>query len=169
MPLDVEIFRLVEPLPARAAAKFRFTQLKARLKVLLPFTVDIEHVGATAIPNCLTKGDLDIAIRVQENDFQFADAVLMRKFKRNMGSYRGTDFAAFECQNDSLSTGLQLMVCGSTLDIFKTFRDHLRTNSTLVMKYNRLKSRSVGQSMKRYRIAKAAFVTDVLNAINNAK
>jgi GrpB-like predicted nucleotidyltransferase (UPF0157 family) len=41
----------------------RFEQLKAELAVLIP-DADIQHVGSTAIPGSLTKGDLDIQIRV---------------------------------------------------------------------------------------------------------
>jgi hypothetical protein len=33
-----------------------------------PATADVSHVGATSIPGCVTKGDLDVVIRVQAAD-----------------------------------------------------------------------------------------------------
>ena len=38
-------------------------KLNASLRPLLP-TAEIEHIGATAIPGALTKGDLDVMVRV---------------------------------------------------------------------------------------------------------
>lgn len=44
-------------------AEETFLVNKKIIKERLP-EADIQHVGSTAIPNCLTKGDLNIQIRV---------------------------------------------------------------------------------------------------------
>ncbi|WP_334493720.1 GrpB family protein [Bradyrhizobium sp. AZCC 1614] len=52
---------------------------------MLPTSAEMHHVGATAIPGCLTKGDLDIVIRVDAADFSQVDAQLAERFSRNLG------------------------------------------------------------------------------------
>ena len=39
-----------------------------RIMRLLPY-VDVHHVGSTAIPNALTKGDVDLNVRVPPSNF----------------------------------------------------------------------------------------------------
>jgi hypothetical protein len=47
---------------ARAAAEALFASTGAEIRALLPYAADIRHIGATAVPGCLTKGDLDIVV-----------------------------------------------------------------------------------------------------------
>lgn len=47
---------------------------------VLPASAELEHVVATAVPGCLTNGDLDICIRIAASDFEAADNVLARSF-----------------------------------------------------------------------------------------
>jgi GrpB-like predicted nucleotidyltransferase (UPF0157 family) len=37
---------------------------------------DIQHIGSTAIPNSITKGDLDIQVRVGKKDFSGATKIV---------------------------------------------------------------------------------------------
>jgi len=41
---------------------------KERILHLIP-DADIQHVGSTSIPNSLTKGDIDIQVRVDQKQF----------------------------------------------------------------------------------------------------
>jgi GrpB-like predicted nucleotidyltransferase (UPF0157 family) len=52
-----------------------FTSDKHKLSSLFP-DADIEHIGATSVPGSITKGDLDINVRVEPNDFQRAKEIL---------------------------------------------------------------------------------------------
>src|SRR5690606_26589608 len=81
---------------AGLAAESLFAVVATELASLLPPTAEILHVGATAVPGCLTKGDLDILVRVEREEFPTSEAVLAKRFVRNRGSVRTGEFAAFE-------------------------------------------------------------------------
>ncbi len=61
-----------------------------RISKHLPFA-DIQHVGSTTIPNSLTKGDLDIQVRVPFEQFPTAVQALEALYEVNKGSGK-TDF-----------------------------------------------------------------------------
>lgn len=136
--------------------------MRARLRVVLPPDAEILHIGATAIPNCLTKGDLDIAVRIENLSFIPARNLLQRMFKRNLGSYQSAYFAAFETIFNGVPVGFELVIKDSPLDVFAQFREMLLSNPNLVFKYNRLKRQCHGQSMQRYRKIKSRFIDEVL-------
>ncbi len=53
------VFRLhADPDAAGVAAERLFERVAAELEALLPASADVRHIGATAVPGCLTKGDL---------------------------------------------------------------------------------------------------------------
>ncbi|GEP05114.1 GrpB family protein [Methylobacterium oxalidis] len=147
---------------ARAEALFR--SLALDLAAVLPEGAGIEHVGATAIPHCLTKGDLDLAIRVEERDFETCRRLLAGRFAPNPGSVSTASFCAFADAGSDPPVGIQLVVRGSELDVFTRFRDRLRADPNQVRAYNALKLRHAGGSMKRYRDAKAAFIAGILRS-----
>jgi GrpB-like predicted nucleotidyltransferase (UPF0157 family) len=73
---------------ACARAEALYNRVYAALQAVLPGTAIVQHIGATSIPGCLTKGDLDIVVRVQAGDFDQVDAILEGMFARNTGSVR---------------------------------------------------------------------------------
>lgn len=157
-----EVFRLVPSDAAAVRAAAAFELLRTRLVALLPAGADIEHVGATAVPGCLTKGDLDICVRVDGDAFGAADAALAAQFARNTGSVRTDAFSAFADDTADPPLGIQLVARGGELDDFVRFRDALRADPSLVAAYNNLKFASDGRPMDDYRAMKAAFVVKVL-------
>ena len=48
-----------------------FNSYKKDISTLLPFA-KVEHIGSSAIPNAISKGDLDIYIEVMSDQFEFA-------------------------------------------------------------------------------------------------
>lgn len=130
---------------------------------ILPSSAEIEHVGATAVPGCLTKGDLDICIRIAAPDFEAADKMLVRSFQRNSGSVRSDVFSAFMDDHRMPPLGVQLVAKGSDLDFFVEFRDRLRKSDGLRSSYNALKRRYEGRDMDEYRSAKANFIYQVIS------
>ena len=147
---------------ARVAAERLFSRVETELGALLPASAEIVHVGATAVPGCLTKGDLDVVVRVEADAFSEADRVLSKRFSRNEGSKRTDSFAAFEEAHAIPHLGIQLTVKGGADDCFHVLADALRGDPKLVEAYNALKQRFAGQPMDAYRAAKSAFIRDVL-------
>lgn len=56
-------------------ANLVYAEKVLKLKKLLPFA-EVHHVGSTAVPGSLTKGDLNINIRVIQEDFDRAVNIL---------------------------------------------------------------------------------------------
>ena len=151
-----------ELIVAHEAAERLFSRVATRLRELLPASADIRHIGATAIPGCLTKGDLDIVARVEQQDFAWSDQALANDFSRNTGSVRTDSFSAFEDATTSPHLGIQLTAVGGPYDFFHLFVDVLNQDPSLVASYNELKSRFNGRPMSEYREAKDNFVVEVL-------
>lgn len=143
---------------AEHLASGAFNKFVRRWKNELPKSAVIEHVGATAVPGCLTKGDFDICIRVDPEDVEAAQRHLARRFERNPGSVRSGTFSAFMDDERIPPLGVQLVAKGSDLDFFVRFRDRLRENANLLSSYNELKRRFEGRDMEEYRSAKADFI-----------
>lgn len=163
---ETEIFSLHSDWEAAAAAAaLLFERISAELRPLLPASAEIRHIGATAITGCLTKGDLDIVVRVDARDFTNADRLLEHAFERNTGSIRTDSFAAFEDRETSPHLGIQLTSIAGPNDDFHLFVDIVRADPALVARYNELKRRHDGRPMDEYREAKARFVTEVLHSL----
>lgn len=151
-----------DPDVARVEAERLFARVEEELRSLLSAPADIRHVGATAVPGCLTKGDLDVVVRVEADAFVEADRALSVRFPRNDGSKRTDSFSAFEDSGVVPHLGIQLTVVGGADDYFHLLADALRRDPVLVDAYNALKVRFDGQPMDTYREAKSAFIRDVL-------
>jgi GrpB-like predicted nucleotidyltransferase (UPF0157 family) len=159
----MDVFALPKDQQAvRDRAAHLFARVRAELEAALPADCHVLHVGATAIPDCLTKGDLDLVVRCKAADFAKADRVLADRFARNLESLSTANFSAFEDASSVPPCGVQLTVSGGPLDVFHLFANALRNDPILVGRYNALKRRYDGRSMNAYRNAKAAFVHTVL-------
>lgn len=159
---EAELLHLADPdISARAAWRL-FATVRAELAACLPAEVAIEHVGATSVPGCLGKGDLDIAVRVPLGRFGACRSALGRRYADNPGSVRTPAFAAFCDEAADPPLGIQLVAVGSDLDAFVRFRDRLRAEPDLVERYNALKRAHAGRCMSAYRAAKADFIDTVL-------
>lgn len=155
-------FALVDAKRARAAAQRLFATVSKLLVERLPPTAEVRHIGATAVPGCETKGDLDIVVRVPAQDFVAADAALASQFSRNKGSIRTEAFSAFEDASTDPHLGVQLAVIDGPFDNFHLFVEALRQSPQLIEDYNALKRRHDGADMETYRAAKDDFVERVL-------
>jgi GrpB-like predicted nucleotidyltransferase (UPF0157 family) len=145
----------------REQAAAAFERYQARLLALLP-QAEIQHIGSTAIPGALTKGDLDIVVRVSQTEFDAAEAALATHYERNTGSTRTASFASFKDDSADPPLGIQLVVRGSALDDFCAFRDFLATHPAYLTEYNQLKQAAHGQAMDTYREQKSRFVERIL-------
>lgn len=148
---------------AHARAASAYSEVARILTARLPSSVEIRHVGATAVPGCLTKGDLDVVVRVPPEAFAEADGVLASLFARNEGSDRTETFSAFTDEAAAPPLGVQLTVMGGPYDDFHAFVEALRASPSLLHAYNALKREQDGVDMDAYRLVKHEFVERVLS------
>jgi GrpB-like predicted nucleotidyltransferase (UPF0157 family) len=114
----------------RAKVSTAFKAHRRVIKRLLP-QAEILHVGSTAITGVLTKGDLDILVRVTKTQFPKADSVLASHFCRNITTWRDESFSSFKDDKSDPPLGIQLTVRGGAQDVFTQFRDALKKTRRL--------------------------------------
>ena len=130
---------------------------------------EVEHVGATAVPGALTKGDVDVLVRVGAPEFAAAVEALSRRYAihqphnwtATLASFTDPDAAEFP-------VGIQLVVKGSEADMFfGPFRDALIGSDELLAEYNELKRGLDGFEYERYTELKGQFIERVLRDRND--
>jgi ribosomal protein S18 acetylase RimI-like enzyme/GrpB-like predicted nucleotidyltransferase (UPF0157 family) len=146
--------------PRVGAATERLTAL---LGVLLP-GAEVEHIGATAVPGSLTKGDLDLMVRVPAELYDEALAALDGAFERNHPEEWTPSLASFnERPEAELPAGIQLVAAGSVADrAFAEWRGRLRSDPGLLGRYNDFKTRHAGDDYEAYTQAKGELIEAVL-------
>ena len=122
-----------------------------------------EHIGSTAVPGSLTKGDLDIQVRVEADVFASADEILSAHYGRNVGSLHTTEYSPFKDDSTDPPLGIQLTAIGSRYDFFWRIRDLLLARADLREAYDALKRTHHGRPMTEYRAAKERFFAAVLH------
>ena len=142
-------------------AEKTFISQKELIQNLIP-NADVQHVGSTAIPNSLTKGDIDIQIRVSKVQFTQAAEALSTIYESNEGSVKTNEFRAYNDDANTPSLGIQLTVKGSELDFFWKFRDVLLQNDQYRIEYDELKRSFEGLEMEAYREAKSHFFSKLM-------
>lgn len=141
----------------RISAEKLFQQEKSKVLASLP-KADIQHIGSTSIPGTMTKGDLDINVRVAREDFGRAAELLKKLYEINQPENWAGDFASFKKDEYfDIDLGVQLVIIDSKSDDFVKIRDLLITRPDLVKKCNKMKMRFEGKSMEEYRKEKAEF------------
>ncbi len=138
-----------------------FDSERPRIKMIVPAAI-VEHVGATSVPGMLTKGDLDIVVRVSAEQFANAEAALAASYPRNAGNWHSDTFASFSVDDSTPPLGIQLCAIDGPEDTFVRLRDLLRSRPSLVERLNTLKRAWHGRPMDEYRAAKGRFIDDVL-------
>lgn len=154
--IHIKRVKLISQNSLSEKAEKTFLLQKAIIIKLLP-EADIQHVGSSAIPNSITKGDLDIQVRVDASLFTKAVQELSRLYELNEGSTKTESFRAFKDDSVSPPLGVQLTVIGSEFDIFWKFRDILLMNDQYRKEYDQLKAEFEGKNMESYREAKNEF------------
>lgn len=137
-----------------------FNIQKERIEKVIP-DAEIHHVGSSAIPNSLTKGDLDIQVRVSPKSFLIAVEELSKLYEPNEGSIKTNEFRAFKDDTTEPPVGIQLTVFNSEFDFFWKFRDILLQNDKYRNEYDNLKRKFEGKEMDKYREAKNEFFNKI--------
>ena len=124
----------------------------------------VEHIGATSVPGALTKGDLDLLVRVPADRFGAAVTALEAEYAIHQPENWTPRFASFkEAPEGDVPVGLQVVVSGGESDrLFREWRDRLSRDPALLESYNELKSRHAGDEPDAYVDAKARFIEAVI-------
>jgi GrpB-like predicted nucleotidyltransferase (UPF0157 family) len=151
------------------ATRVAFDGHREQVLRLLPDAV-VEHVGATSVPGAVTKGDVDVLVRVRAGEFARAVVVLGNAYAIHQPHNWTPTLASFnDPASSSPPVAVQLVVAGSASDrLFGPFRDALIADSALLAEYNALKLRLDGESYERYTTTKGAFIENVLQRLNPA-
>lgn len=138
----------------------KFQYYKVEILKLLP-QAKVEHIGASAIPDLISKGDLDIYVGIDQN--QMNDAIQRFEilgFRVKKDTLRTPQLCMLEHSNEDCA--IQLVVLGSEFEFFLHFRDLLISSKVFREQYNQLKRESVGLNEDDYRQKKSIFIESVL-------
>ena len=138
-----------------------FGRRRVELGGLLP-GARVEHVGSTAVPGSLTKGDLDICVIVEGGEFERASRVLAECFRIHQPENWSPTLASFTAPGeDGIDVGVQLVPAGSPDERdFVGWRDRLRADPDLRARYDELKRRHQADGMDAYRAAKEVLIRE---------
>ena len=157
------IVRLRPEAEVRAAAQRAFEEHRSTILEAVPDSA-VEHVGATAVPGAVTKGDLDLLVRVSAERFEGASDCLRRLCAVHQPHNWTPTLASYvDPESSDPPVGVQLVVAGSSDDaMFRRFRDALTADAGLAAEYDALKRRHDGQEYERYTEAKGEFIEQTL-------
>ena len=131
----------------------------ARIERVLP-GADVVHVGSTAVPGALTKGDLDLMVRVPADRFEKAADALRSVYSIHQPENWTATYASFlDPEAADPPVGVQLVVTESDDEaLFEPFIAALREDPALLADYNALKRRLDGSDYETYTAAKSEFI-----------
>ncbi|HHP0346776.1 GrpB family protein [Acinetobacter baumannii] len=139
-----------------------FNLYRKQISALLP-SAQIEHIGSSAIPNAISKGDLDIYIEVMPEQFEFAiEQLKTLNFIEKQNTLRTDELCMLESLNND-DVAFQVVVTDSVFTFFLTFRNKLMSSPLLVKEYNQLKLACNYLDHDQYRKIKSDFINRVLN------
>jgi acyl-CoA thioester hydrolase len=142
-----------------AAIADRFAAVVAHLSSIRS-GLEVRHVGATAVSGLATKGDLDVAVRVDADEFSAVVAAFdAAGLARNPGAYATATGCSFDLDDrrDRVGVGVHVVVRGSDDDEQWHFTRLLQKDRGLLARLDALKRAHDGGAMPVYRAAKSAF------------
>jgi GrpB-like predicted nucleotidyltransferase (UPF0157 family) len=136
--------------------------VRAQIKRLLPDAV-IEHIGSSAIPGAVSKGDLDICVLVAPSDHEPSVRTLTGcGYVEKPGTLRTEQLCMLEWHKPGEEHAIQLVMEGSPFEMFIAFRDALLARPALVAQYNQVKLNAAHLSEAEYQAAKSIFIERVI-------
>jgi GrpB-like predicted nucleotidyltransferase (UPF0157 family) len=143
----------------RAAVAEALEEHRRAIGGLLP-DATVEHIGSTAVPGALTKGDLDLLVSVPGEEFLVAVKVLEGRYAIHQPENWGEAFASFKQEPaGDVPVGVQLVVAGSADErLFLDWRDRLRGDAELRAEYDAMKRAAAGSDPDAYWAVKDDFI-----------
>ena len=137
-------------------------RISARLSQLVP-SAEFHHIGATAIPGSLTKGDVDVLLRVALPEFLPSAEILQRHYVVNQPENWTGVFASFKDDTSfPFPLGIQLVVKDSESDFFLFLIDYFTSDPRHLAEYNRIKVEFAPLGDDEYRNAKERYLTPII-------
>ena len=155
MPRDVP---LVDVADVVAVAEAMVEEFELVARQLVP-DAEVHHIGATALPTGLTKGDVDVNIRVGIDGFARAVQLLRRHYEPAQEHNWTPTYASFNADSYPLPLGIQVTVIGSPDDFLLALRDIMRTKPAVLDEYNECKRRAAALGPDGYWHAKDTFLS----------
>lgn len=153
--------RFFNPEEYQATNEALFLKYESAIKNLIP-EARVEHIGASSIPNAISKGDLDIFVGVDATELDSnVQRLMILGFQEKVDTLRTSELCMLE-PNAIEDVAIQVVANGSEFECFLRFRDVLCSNTMLVQQYNELKISCKGLSQYAYRKKKSAFIERVL-------
>jgi GrpB-like predicted nucleotidyltransferase (UPF0157 family) len=149
----------------RAAAHAAYALHRRNVLAALP-DAEVEHVGSTAVPGALTKGDMDLLVRVRPERFKAATSKLQGLYAIHQPDNWTESYSSFvDPTAANPPVGIQLVISGSPSDVLAQFRDALTWDCALLASYNALKQSLDGEDYERYTNIKGAFIERALHQL----
>jgi GrpB-like predicted nucleotidyltransferase (UPF0157 family) len=151
--------RLIKEQEIRERVAALFERTRSEVLGLLPGAT-VEHIGSTAVPGSLTKGDLDLCVIVVAPAFRDGTRILAARYEVHQPENWSPTFASFIAPADAdIPVGIQLVVEGSADErSFIGWRDHLRADPSRRVDYDEVKGRHRDAGEDAYRDAKARLI-----------
>jgi GrpB-like predicted nucleotidyltransferase (UPF0157 family) len=142
-----------------------FAEERSKILLLLP-GAEVLHTGATSVPAALTRGDLDIHVRVPSGDFPRATDALAGTYASYRTEMWTPGFATFVVPNRSIPTGIALTTIGGEHDQrFLLAWDRLSREPQLLQELNALKlTYDESDDAASYESAKSAFFSSLVTS-----
>lgn len=137
-----------------------FESYKRKVLEIMPYA-EFEHVGGSAIPGLETKGDLDMQIRVEAEEFEKAVKSCDSIFTRRYEELWNNEFALFKDSTQDIKTDIMVTVKNSAYDSFYAIRDAMIKDPSLLQRYIELKKQYPSFLSDEYRKAKHLFFRQV--------
>jgi GrpB-like predicted nucleotidyltransferase (UPF0157 family) len=156
-PVDLVNIEDVADAARDTIASFRqdFADLLANLEV--------HRIGATSLPFGHTKGDIDVNIRVDNERFPALVTDLGRRLATAQPENWTDTFASFSAAGYALPLGIQVTAIGSPDDFLLALRDRMRTDPSLLRRYDDAKVTAASAGADAYWRAKDALLRELLS------
>jgi GrpB-like predicted nucleotidyltransferase (UPF0157 family) len=125
--------------------------------------IEIEHIGATSLPDGLTKGDVDVNLRVTPEQFDHVISTLSWHLDIAQPHNWTAACASFSDDRRALPVGVQVTVTGSDADFLVTLRDRLAGDARLRQDYSLIKQQNATAGADAYWSAKNDFLRQILD------
>jgi GrpB-like predicted nucleotidyltransferase (UPF0157 family) len=138
--------------------------LRSSLRALVP-DAELHHIGATSVRGALTKGDVDVLLRLSRERFPAIVEQLKGHFQIKQPANWTPEFASFgDDDHYALPVGIQVVVIDATEDSFLFLRDYFLRNPDALEQYNRLKAAAAPSGPEAYWKAKDGFLSGILES-----